>query len=70
MTGVTEVGFSRSERLAKTAHKDTVAGTADGGGDCRGNDPKAARFAIVTYFKPSPAPAAAPAPAASTGVTP
>jgi type IV pilus assembly protein PilM len=75
MTGVTEVGFSRSERLTKKLSKDAVAGAASGGGDCRGNDPKAARFAIVTYFKANraavPAPAASnPAAAASTGVTP
>ena len=70
MTGVTEVGFSRSERLGKNG--------ADGGA-C-GDDVSGARFSLVAYFKPSPSqvaavqattpPAAAAAGAASTATAP
>ena len=67
MTGVTKVGFSRSERVGK----DGAAGGACGDG-ARG-----ARFSLVAYFKPSPsqvaaqaaAPAAAGQPAATTPTT-
>ncbi len=59
ITGVTEVGFSRSERLTK------AAGSGGGAGDCRNGDARAAQFALVAYFKPAPgapgAPAAKPA---------
>jgi type IV pilus assembly protein PilM len=58
ISGVTNVGFSRSERLEKTL-RGNAAATAPSAGDCRGNDTKAARFAIVAYFKSSPAVAAA-----------
>jgi len=64
LTGVTEVAFSRSERLDKQA-----GGKADGAGtgDCRGSDPKAVRFELVTHFKTSAARAAS---GAETTVTP
>ncbi len=55
MTGVTDVGFARTERLAK---KGSTAG-GGGGADCRGSDPNAARFELVTYFKMNAAQAAA-----------
>lgn len=69
ITGVTQVGFSRSERLDKSDK-----GKSDGGGDCRNGDARTARFSLVTYFKAEGAQAgaaagnaAAPAP---TPVTP
>ena len=76
MTGVTQVGFSRSERLEKSD-------TNKGGEDCRGGDERTARFGLVTYFKadgtqavapttagpPTPAPAT-PAPATPAPATP
>jgi hypothetical protein len=46
MSGVTDVGFSRSERLEKESDGGTV-----GAADCRGTDSKAAKFDLVTYFK-------------------
>jgi type IV pilus assembly protein PilM len=46
MSGVTDVGFSRSERLEKESNGGTV-----GAADCRGTDSKAAKFDLVTYFK-------------------
>ncbi len=76
MTGVTDVGFSRSERLEK---KSGASGGADtGGGDCRGSDTKAAKFDLVTYFKALPAqlaqdaatPGAVAAPAAPAAIAP
>lgn len=78
ITGVTEVGFGRSERLEKKAD----GGASGSGGDCRNGDPNAARFALVTYFKASPAQVAAaaaqpgapepvkPAPATPDGAAP
>lgn len=63
MTGVTEVGFSRTERLERNA-----GGKPAGTGDCRGGNPRTARFALVSYFEPTPAlpsAAAATAPTAS-----
>jgi type IV pilus assembly protein PilM len=70
MTGVTQVGFSRSERVGRDGAS---------GGPC-GTDPDGARFSLVTYFKPSPSqlaaaqaatpPAAGQAPAPTTGGTP
>lgn len=67
ITGVTDVGFSRSERLEKGGE-----GTGSGGGDCRNGDVRTARFALVTYFKHSPAQVAAAAagPATPTPVAP
>jgi Tfp pilus assembly protein PilN len=61
ISGVTDVGFSRSERLENKLQGNGAAVTAPGAGagDCRGTDTKAARFAIVAYFKSSPAVAAA-----------
>jgi type IV pilus assembly protein PilM len=62
LTGVTTVGFTRSERLDKKSGPNAAA-TQD---DCRGGDPKAALFDLTTTFKAPPAlPAATPA--ASTG---
>lgn len=49
LTGVTDVGFSRSERLGRN-------GAA--GGPC-GEDSDGARFSLVAYFKPSPSQVAA-----------
>lgn len=69
ITGVTEVGFSRTERLAKKIEE---AGAA-GAGDCRGGNDKIAQFGLVTYFKASPAQeaaAAAAAPGTPTAVKP
>ena len=68
ISGVTEVGFSRSERLEKKLQSNPGDATAPNAGDCRGTDAKAARFAIVAYFKTSAAVAAvAQAGAAPTG---
>ncbi len=55
MTGVTDVGFSRAEKLDQKAAGG--AGAADG---CFNNDTKAASFELVTYFKQQSAPVAAP----------
>ncbi|HUR86603.1 MAG TPA: pilus assembly protein PilM [Solirubrobacteraceae bacterium] len=66
MTGVTDVGFARAERLAKKGSD------AAGGADCRGADPNASRFELVTYFKMNAAQAAAVAaanPATATATT-
>lgn len=76
----TEVGFSRSERLEKSASGSASGagsgGGGGGGGDCRNGDAKAPRFNLVTFFEPiagvvpatpgaaASAPAAAGAPAA------
>ena len=60
MTGVTDVGFSRAEKLAEKGE----AGAT--GGDCFNNDTKAAKFELVTYFKQQSAPVAAATPAATT----
>jgi type IV pilus assembly protein PilM len=62
MTGVVDVGFSRTEKLAKKA----AAGTGAPAGDCFNNDTKAASFELVTYFKQQSAPVA---PATPTGTT-
>ena len=62
MRGVTDVGFSRAEKLEKKG------GTA-GSTDCLGNDTKAARFELVTYFKQQSA-AVAPAKPTAAGTTP
>ena len=59
MTGVTEVGFSRAEKL-------DAKGTGVGVGDCFNNDTKAAKFELTTFFKQQPAPGAAATPAATT----
>jgi len=59
MTGVTEVGFSRAEKLEKK-------GSAAVAGDCFNNDTKAAAFELSTYFKQQPAPGATATPAATT----
>ncbi len=63
MTGVTKVGFSRSQRLEKTTKG------AGGAGDCRNGNDRIAQFALVAYFKASPAQPAAAA-AAARGGTP
>ncbi|MEJ7785767.1 MAG: PilN domain-containing protein, partial [Solirubrobacteraceae bacterium] len=63
MTGVTEVGFSRAEKLDKKADGAAVAG---GGGDCFNNDTKAAKFELTTFFKQQPAPGITATPAATT----
>ncbi len=69
ITGVTEVGFSRSERLPKAASKTSGSGPARpnsgagaGSGDCRNGDPRTAQFSLVTYFKANPAQQATAAP--------
>lgn len=63
LTGVTDVGFSRSERLGKS-----------GDGIACGEGSKGVRFSLVAYFEPSPAQVAAAAQAtpaaASTTATP
>jgi Tfp pilus assembly protein PilN len=51
LTGVTTVGFTRSERLDKKA----AAQGAGGLDDCRGGDPNAALFDLTTAFKAPPA---------------
>ena len=59
LTGVTDVGFSRSERLGKS-----------GSGLACGEASKGSRFSLVAYFEPSPAQvAAAQASAATTTAT-
>lgn len=62
MTGVSEVGFSKTERPVKGKN-----GAATGSAQCAGNDTSA--FSLVTYFKQSAALAAlnAPAPAPAAG---
>ena len=59
ITGVTDVGFSRSERLDKD--KKSVAASA--GGECGNGSARTAKFGLVAYFKAGPAmaPAAPPA---------
>jgi Tfp pilus assembly protein PilN len=52
MTGVTDVGFSRTERTAKSA-------APTGGAGCQTADSKSASFELVTYFKQQSAPLAA-----------
>jgi Tfp pilus assembly protein PilN len=68
LTGVTEVGFSRSERLGKkSAAASASPASAASGVDCRGSDTKAAQFDLTTTFKSPPAlPAAGPQ---TTGTT-
>jgi len=60
MTGVTEVGFSRAEKLDKKAE-----GAATGA-DCFNNDTKAAKFELTTFFKQQAAPGTSGTPAATT----
>jgi type IV pilus assembly protein PilM len=55
MTGVTDVGFSRSERIGKT-----------GSGLSCGAGASGSRFSLVAYFKPSPSQLAAAQAATST----
>ena len=64
MTGVTEVGFSRAEKLDKKGE-----GGAALGGDCFNNDTKAAKFELSTFFKQQPAPGASATPAAPAATT-
>jgi hypothetical protein len=62
MTGVTDVGFSRSEQLGKS-----------GSGLACGDSTRGSRFSLVAYFKPSPsqlAAAATPSTSTSTPTTP
>ena len=78
MTGVTEVGFSRAEKLDKKL-TGTEAGAA-GNVDCFNNDTKAAKFELTTFFKqlqasvtpttPATPPATGAAPATAAGTTP
>jgi type IV pilus assembly protein PilM len=78
MTGVTDVGFSRSVRLEKKAGAKTAGGPARpnsgagaGSGDCRNGDERAAQFSLVTYFKADAVqPAATAAPAGAPPATP
>ncbi|MGH2840310.1 MAG: pilus assembly protein PilM [Solirubrobacteraceae bacterium] len=49
MTGVTDVGFSRSARLDPDKPSDPGGGEKD----CRNGDDRVPRFEIVAYFKPS-----------------
>jgi type IV pilus assembly protein PilM len=57
ITGVTQVGFSRSERLAKVSGTSASgparanSGASASSGDCRNGDEKTAQFSLVTYFK-------------------
>jgi type IV pilus assembly protein PilM len=62
MTGVTEVGFTRAEKLDQKA---TATGGSTGG-DCFNNDTKAAKFELSTFFKQQAAPVTAATPAATT----
>jgi type IV pilus assembly protein PilM len=55
LTGLTDVAFSRSERLEKKK-ADGASDSSDG--DCRGSDPNAARFELETHFKAIAMPAA------------
>ena len=65
MTGVTEVGFSRAEKLDKQGD----GAAAAGGGDCFNNDTKAAKFELTTFFKQQAAPGTSGTPAATTTTT-
>jgi Tfp pilus assembly protein PilN len=59
LSGVTDVGFSRSERLDPS--KGAGAGAGGGGGsDCRNGDQRVPRFEIVVYFKAAPGAPATP----------
>ncbi|MDX6376942.1 MAG: type pilus assembly protein PilM [Gaiellaceae bacterium] len=62
MTGVTDVGFSRTEQVG-TKGASPVAGAGCSGGD------KAASFDLVTYFKQQSAPVAAGATTTTTPAT-
>jgi type IV pilus assembly protein PilM len=65
LSGVTQVGFTRSERLDKkgAASAADAAAAPAGTSDCRGGDTSAAQFELTTFFKPRPA---LPLPAAQT----
>ncbi|MDP2710532.1 MAG: pilus assembly protein PilM [Solirubrobacteraceae bacterium] len=62
MTGVTEVGFNRTERTAKSG----AGAAAAGSGGCSSGDAKSASFELVTYFKEQSAPLAAGAQTTTT----
>lgn len=49
MSGVTDVGFSRTERLDPDDKTKAAAGAA--GEDCRNDDQRVPKFEIVVYFK-------------------
>lgn len=61
ISGVTDVGFSRSARLEKRTKGQ------GGQGDCRNGNDRIAQFELVTYFKARPAQEAAAAAATPTG---
>jgi type IV pilus assembly protein PilM len=73
ITGVTEIGFGRSERLEKKAGTSASgaarpnSGAGASSGDCRNGDERTAQFSLVTYFKPNAAQQAAAAAAAGAG---
>jgi Tfp pilus assembly protein PilN len=71
LTGVTEVGFSRSERIDATANAAAGANATAGVTACGGLG-KAATFELVAYFKALPAQLATGAAATATlpGATP
>jgi Tfp pilus assembly protein PilN len=62
MTGVTDVGFSRTQRVDKTT---AATGSSDG---CSSGNASASSFELVTYFKQQAAPLAAGG--ATTSTTP
>ncbi|MDQ3675878.1 MAG: pilus assembly protein PilM [Actinomycetota bacterium] len=65
ISGVTDVGFSRSERLEPG--KDKAKASGGKGDDCRNGDQRVPRFEIVAYFKAAAgAPVAASTPGAAT----
>jgi type IV pilus assembly protein PilM len=69
MTGVTDVGFSRTERTQSSGAGAAAAPT----GGCSTTDKKSSSFELVTYFKQQSAPLAAGATttaAPATGTTP
>jgi type IV pilus assembly protein PilM len=71
MTGVTDVGFSRSERLSPD--KKSEAGSTNAGADCRNGNLRVPRFEMVVYFKGEavvPATSATTPGAASPAATP
>jgi type IV pilus assembly protein PilM len=67
MTGVTEVGFSRSEKQDKIETSAPAIPSATG--ECFSYDAKAAKFELSTYFRTLPAPGASAAAPAATATT-
>jgi Tfp pilus assembly protein PilN len=72
ITGATDVGFSRSERLAaRTTPAAGATSSAAGDADCRAGDQRVAQFDLVTFFESVAAlPAATPSSSAAAAGAP